>query len=304
MIDTLFHIANDFFFFCIILSGIYLFIFALIALFRHSGKYPATEKKYRFALLVPLQTHIEDLKYPKELYTVITYNDPVLAVRELDENQYDIAVILGETTHVSPLLLQDINDAYDAGVMAMQLHHIIEHRPTGKIRRKAIREEIRNSIYRQGHVQAGLSSALEKTDIAIDAKWLKQNLKSPKSNLESRLLMQNIFIEYLHYAHVYSDSPRPLPYSMVQMEGTIQTSGNTACRKLGLCRQTVPTIGSLLESLVLDLQHLVHHRHMLRLDSLFKMVVLIIRPTVYPMPGHPRLLDRKEKEITLKSSMI
>lgn len=128
MIDTLFHIANDFFFFCIILSGIYLFIFALIALFRHSGKYPATEKKYRFALLVPLQTHIEDLKYPKELYTVITYNDPVLAVRELDENQYDIAVILGETTHVSPLLLQDINDAYDAGVMAMQLHHIIEHR--------------------------------------------------------------------------------------------------------------------------------------------------------------------------------
>ena len=213
MIDTLFHIANDFFFFCIILSGIYLFIFALIALFRHSGKYPATEKKYRFALLVPLQTHIEDLKYPKELYTVITYNDPVLAVRELDENQYDIAVILGETTHVSPLLLQDINDAYDAGVMAMQLHHIIEHRPTGKIRRKAIREEIRNSIYRQGHVQAGLSSALEKTDIAIDVKWLKQNLKSPKSNLESRLLMQNIFIEYLHYAHVYSDSPRPLPYS-------------------------------------------------------------------------------------------
>ena len=214
MIAPLFHIANDFFFFCIILSGIYLFIFALIALFRHSGKYPATEKKYRFALLVPLQTHIEDLKYPKELYTVITYNNPVLAVRELDENQYDIAVILGETTHVSPLLLQDINDAYDAGVMAMQLHHIIEHRPTGKIRRKAIREEIRNSIYRQGHVQAGLSSALEKTDIAIDAKWLKQNLKSPKSNLEGRLLMQNIFIEYLHYAHVYSDSPRPLPYSM------------------------------------------------------------------------------------------
>ena len=37
MIAPLFHIANDFFFFCIILSGIYLFIFALIALFRHSG---------------------------------------------------------------------------------------------------------------------------------------------------------------------------------------------------------------------------------------------------------------------------
>ena len=214
MIDTLFHIANDFFFFCIILCSIYLFLFALMALFRHSDRYPATEKKHRFALLVPMQAHIEDLKYPKELYTVITYNDPVLSVRELDESRYDITVILGETTHVSPLLLQDINDAYDAGVMAMQLHHVIEHRPTKKIRRKAFHEEIRNSIYRQGHVQAGLSSALEKMDIAIDTKWLKQNLKSPKSNLESRLLLQNIFIEYLYNAHIYSDSPRPHPYFM------------------------------------------------------------------------------------------
>ena len=214
MIDILFHIADDFFFFCIILSGIYLLLFALAALFRHSGKYPATEKKHCLALLVPPQTNIDNLKYPEELYTVITYNDPVLAVRELDESRYDITVILGEATHISPLSLQNINDVYDAGVMAMQLHHIIEYRSTGNIRRKAIHEEIRNSIYRQGHVQAGFSSALEKTDIAIDTKWLKQNLKSPKSNLESRLLLQNIFIEYLSYVHVYSNFPRPHPYSM------------------------------------------------------------------------------------------
>ncbi len=225
MIDTLFHIANDFFFFCITLSGIYLFVFALLALFRYSGKYPATEKKYRFALLVPPQTHIEELKYPKELYTVITYNDPVAAVRELDESRYDITVILGETTHVSPFLLQDVNDAYDAGAMAMQLHHIIEHRPTEKIRRKAIREEVRNSIYRQGHVQAGLSSALEKTDIAIDTQWLKQNLKTAKSNLESRLLRQNIFIEYLPHVLVYSDSPRPLPYFMSKWKALYRLPG-------------------------------------------------------------------------------
>ncbi len=225
MIDTLFHIANNFFFFCITLSGIYLFVFALLALFRYSGKYPAAEKKYRFALLVPPQTHIGDLKYPKELYTVVTYNDPVATVRELDESRYDITVILGEATHVSPLLLQDVNDAYDAGAMAMQLHHIIEHRPTGKIRRKAIREEVRNSIYRQGHVQAGLSSALEKTDIAIDTQWLKQNLKTAKSNLESRLLRQNIFIEYLHHTYVYSDSPRPLPYFMSKWKALYRLPG-------------------------------------------------------------------------------
>lgn len=214
MIDTLFHIIDDFFFFCTVLSAIYLFIFALAALFRHSEKYPVTEKKHRFALLVPPHTIIGNLKYPKELYNTYTYNDLFQTVKGLDEKQYDIAVILGTTTHVSPLLLQNINDAYNAGAMAMQLHPIIEHRPTLKIHWQAIHEEIRNSIFRQGHVQTGLSSAFEKTDIALDSKWLKQNFKSPKSNLESRLLRQNIFIEYLSYVHVYSDSPRPRPYSM------------------------------------------------------------------------------------------
>lgn len=214
MADTLFHIADDFLFFCIALSAIYLFIFALAALFRHSEKYPTAEKKHRFALLVPPQTSVGNLKYPEGLYTIYIYNDLFQAVKELDENQYDITVILGIATHVSPLLLQDINDAYNAGATAMQLHPVIEHRPTLKIRRQAIHEEIRNSIFRQGHVQTGLSSAFEKADIALDSKWLKQNLKSPKSNLESRLLRQNIFIEYLSYAHIYSDSPRPRPYSM------------------------------------------------------------------------------------------
>ncbi|WP_455585509.1 hypothetical protein [Bacteroides sp.] len=214
MIDTLFHIIDNIFFFCIALSGIYLFIFALAALFRHSGKYPITEKRHRFALLVPSETDIKNLEYPKDLYTVLTYSDLLQAVRELDEKEYNITVILGETAHVSPLLLQDINNAYDAGAVAMQLHHIIECRPTRKIHWQAIHEEIRNSIFRQGHVQCTLSSALDKMDIAIDSKWLKQNLKSPKSNLESRLLQQNIFIEYLSDAHVYSNSPRPRPYSM------------------------------------------------------------------------------------------
>lgn len=214
MIDTLFHIADNLFFFGITFCGIYLFVFALAALLRHPEKYPAAEKQHRFALLAPPQAHVGDLNYPKELYDVIAYNDLPQAVKELDEKKYDITVVLGETTHTSPSLLQDINDAYGAGALAMQLHHVIEQRPTRKIHWQAINEEIRNSIFRQGHVQTGLSSALEKTDMAVDAKWLKANLKSAKSNPESRLLRQNVFIEYLSDAHVYSNSPRPRPYAM------------------------------------------------------------------------------------------
>lgn len=188
MADTLFYTADSIFFLCIAIAGIYLFVFALAALFRRSEKYPATGNMHRFILLVPPGTEICKQKYPEELYTLLTYENLYQSIKELDESLYDIAIILGETTNVSPCLLKEINNAYGSGTMAMQLHHIIECRPTRKIRRKAIHEEIRNSIFRQGHAQTGLSSALEKTDIAIDFKWLKQNLRSPKSNLESRLL--------------------------------------------------------------------------------------------------------------------
>lgn len=214
MADTLFYTADSIFFFCIAIAGIYLFVFALAALFRRSEKYPAAGNMHRFILLVPPGTEICKQKYPEELYTLLTYENLYQSIKELDESLYDIAIILGETTNVSPNLLKEINNAYGSGTMAMQLHHIIECRPTRKIRWKAIHEEIRNSIFRQGHAQTGLSSALEKTDIAIDFKWLKQNLRSPKSNLESRLLQQNIYIEYMDHIHIYSNTPRPRPYSM------------------------------------------------------------------------------------------
>ena len=145
MADTLFYTADSIFFLCIAITGIYLFVFALAALFRRSEKYPATGNMHRFILLVPPGTEICKQKYPEELYTLLTYENLYQSIKELDESLYDIAIILGETTNVSPCLLKEINNAYGSGTMAMQLHHIIECRPTRKIRWKAIHEEIRNS---------------------------------------------------------------------------------------------------------------------------------------------------------------
>ena len=53
MADTLFYTADSIFFLCIAIAGIYLFVFALAALFRRSEKYPATGNMHRFILLVP-----------------------------------------------------------------------------------------------------------------------------------------------------------------------------------------------------------------------------------------------------------
>ena len=102
MADTLFYTADSIFFLCIAIAGIYLFVFALAALFRRSEKYPATGNMHRFILLVPPGTEICKQKYPEELYTLLTYENLYQSIKELDESLYDIAIILGETTNVSP----------------------------------------------------------------------------------------------------------------------------------------------------------------------------------------------------------
>ena len=100
MADTLFYTADSIFFLCIAIAGIYLFVFALAALFRRSEKYPATGNMHRFILLVPPGTEICKQKYPEELYTLLTYENLYQSIKELDESLYDIAIILGETTNV------------------------------------------------------------------------------------------------------------------------------------------------------------------------------------------------------------
>ena len=102
MADTLFYTADSIFFLYIAIAGIYLFVFALAALFRRSEKYPATGNMHRFILLVPPGTEICKQKYPEELYTLLTYENLYQSIKELDESLYDIAIILGETTNVSP----------------------------------------------------------------------------------------------------------------------------------------------------------------------------------------------------------
>lgn len=208
MTETLLSLADTLLFLCISLSGIYLFVFALASMCKRAERYPKAKSKHRFALLLPPSTPTPILDYPEELYDIYPYENLHEAVPTLDETKYDIAVVLGESAHVSPALLQEVNNAYDAGITAMQLHHIIEPRHKRKLRLQAVSEETNHAIFKQGHTRVGLSSAMDGTDMAIELKWLQKNLKSPKSNLERRLLRQRIFIEYLEQAIVYSPTPR------------------------------------------------------------------------------------------------
>ena len=127
---------------------------------------------------------------------------------------YDIVVILDADNIVNSEYLTNINDAYEtAATKAIQTHRISRNRDTAAARMDAVFEEINNNIFRKGHINVGLSSALASSGVAFDFEWFKKNvMKTKKSGedkeLEALLLRQGIFIDYFDTIYVYGEKTR------------------------------------------------------------------------------------------------
>jgi len=127
---------------------------------------------------------------------------------------YDIVVILDADNIVDTEFLTNINDAYEnASTKAIQLHRISRNRDTAAARMDAVFEEINNNIFRKGHINIGLSSALAGSGVAYDFDWFKDNIMMVKTagedkELEALLLRQGIFIDYFDNIYVYGEKKR------------------------------------------------------------------------------------------------
>ena len=127
---------------------------------------------------------------------------------------YDVVVILDADNIVNSEYLTNINDAYEtAATKAVQTHKISRNRDTTAARMDAVFEEINNSIFRKGHINLGLSSALASSGVAFDFEWFKKNVMKTKTagedkELEALLLRQNIFIDYFDNIYVYGEKTR------------------------------------------------------------------------------------------------
>lgn len=127
---------------------------------------------------------------------------------------YDIALILDGDNIVEQDFLQRVNDAFEAAATkAIQLHKISKNRDTAAARMDAIFEEINNAIFRRGHINLGISSALAGSGTAYDFAWFKTNVMKAKSagedkELEALLLRQEIFIDYFDNIYVYGEKKR------------------------------------------------------------------------------------------------
>ena len=210
--DSYIYIIDDLAFFLTGILFLYLFILSTASHFRHIT-YPKAQKKYRCAILIRESSPLPDLYGKESPYEFITYNDLYQGIISLDKEHYDLALILPDTARtLSPQLLDKIYDAYDAGIQAIQLHTLVKGCKGFRFKFRVMRDEIKNSLYRAGNTQFGLSSNLLGTNMAIDLAWLQKNLKSSKTNIERKLFRKNVYIDYLPDAIVYCQSSPVHPY--------------------------------------------------------------------------------------------
>lgn len=123
---------------------------------------------------------------------------------------YESVIILDADNIVDNNFLRDISNAVRSGAVALQAHRVSKNNNSSVAILDTISEEINNSIFRQGHVKLGLSSALSGSGMAFDYEWFCKNFKDANTagedkELEIMLLEQGIFINYLSKTYVYDE---------------------------------------------------------------------------------------------------
>ncbi|NDW13437.1 glycosyltransferase [Bacteroides sp. 214] len=248
--ETIIQVVDYILYFCMGITVLYLFIFAVASKFKRKNKYPKTDNLHRYAVLFPsynedkviLESVTTFLRqtYPADKYDVIVISDHMtektdnelreagatvlkatyqdsskakalqLAMNSLDETLYDGVVIMDSDNIAGSSFLHDVNKAFDKGCQAIQTHRTAKNKNTNTAMLDAASEEINNSIFRRGHVNIGLSSALIGSGMVFDYHWFKKNILTVSTagedkELEALLLKQKIFIEYLEQVHVYDE---------------------------------------------------------------------------------------------------
>lgn len=127
---------------------------------------------------------------------------------------YDIVLILDADNIIEQDFLQKVNEAFEiSATKAIQTHRVSRNRDTTVARLGAIFEEINNAIFRRGHINMGLSSALAGSGTAYDFNWFKVNVMKAKTagedkELEALLLRQEVYIDYFEEIYIYGEKKR------------------------------------------------------------------------------------------------
>ncbi|MBN1651068.1 MAG: glycosyltransferase family 2 protein [Bacteroidales bacterium] len=232
------------------ITSLYIFIFAFAGLFRYRKKSPKDNIQRKFAILIPGYKEDEiivevcrdalEQDYPKDKYDVVAIADSyqpetLAALRELPikvievsfekstkskalnkamevlGDAYDIALILDADNLIADDFLMKMNEAFQAGYIAVQGHRVAKNADTGFAVLDAISEEINNHIFRKGARIMGVSSAIIGSGMAFEYSFFKTMMKDVHAiggfdkEIDLKMCRDGITIEYIHDAYCYDE---------------------------------------------------------------------------------------------------
>ena len=203
-------------FVCFSVNILYLLVFSIASVFGKREKREKEAVSFRrVAILVPaykedrvIMECVESClrqNYPHDRYDVVVISDRMEAVTNgrlsalpliLEvvrfENStkakalnlamshlsgYDLALILDADNTIGPDYLNQVNAApFNGNIVGYQTHRTAKNKNTSLAYLDAVSEEINNSIFRQGHVNMGLSAALIGSGMVFDFELIKKML--------------------------------------------------------------------------------------------------------------------------------
>lgn len=229
-------------------STLYFLIFSTASLFPYRIEGSLNKKIHHFAILIPayredkviLEVAADALKqnYPDNKYDIIVISDSLQestieqlkalninvievnfenstkskalneGLNQIDENRYDLALILDADNMMERDFLQKANLRFTENRKVIQGHRIAKNQNTPFAILDAISEEINNNVFRKGHRNLGLSSALIGSAMVFRFKYFKNLMKDVNAiggfdkQLELKIIKNRDEIEYLEDAYV------------------------------------------------------------------------------------------------------
>jgi cellulose synthase/poly-beta-1,6-N-acetylglucosamine synthase-like glycosyltransferase len=131
----------------------------------------------------------------------------------LDENAYDIALVLDGDNVMMPDCLEKLNSAFHHGFRCVQLHRTAKNTNNEVAVLDGLSEEINNNIFRNGQRALGFSSCLIGSGMAFEYGLLKEYFNVEKyldSHIEDRvpdamMVKQGVVVEYIPDTEVYDE---------------------------------------------------------------------------------------------------
>jgi len=232
------------------ISSLYFFIFSFASLFTRKKTFPKSEKKLKFAVLIPgykednvivdVAKNALKQNYPHNLFDVVIIADsfksetlaelkklPIITIevafkkstksKALNKamsqltKDYDVAIILDADNIMEQDFIEKINNAMLAGNTIIQGHRTAKNLNSSFAILDAVSEEMNNNIFRKGHRNLGLSSAIIGSGMAFKYDFFKALMKNITAvggfdkEIELKVLKDRYKIEYLENAYVYDE---------------------------------------------------------------------------------------------------